>query len=84
MNRTIMLVMCAVSLFSRHVHIASLACEMQLTRSSLLVSVTCHSEQMRKSITVNGLFVGCLLTVPVTCKCISGTDLLGQVYVLLY
>ena len=28
------------------------------------------------------LFVGWLLNVPATCKCISGTDLLGQFYVL--
>ena len=28
------------------------------------------------------LFVGCLLNVPATCECISGTDLLGQFYVL--
>ena len=29
-----------------------------------------------------GLFVGCLLNVPATCECISGTDLLRQFYVL--
>ena len=28
------------------------------------------------------LFVGCLLNIPATCECISGTDLLRQVYVL--
>ena len=31
---------------------------------------------------VKGLFVGCLLNVPATCECISGTDLLRQFDVL--
>ena len=31
---------------------------------------------------VVGLFVCCLLNVPATCECISGTDLLRQFYVL--
>ena len=29
-----------------------------------------------------GLFVGCLLNVPETCECMSGTDLLRQFYML--
>ena len=33
-------------------------------------------------IMIKCLFVGCLLNVPATCECISGTDLLRQFYVL--
>ena len=41
-----------------------------------LVGGLCSSKGQRQ------LFVGCLLNVPATCECISGTDLLRQFYVL--
>ena len=37
---------------------------------------------VRKAFNVSSLSVGWLLNVPATCKCISGTDLLRQFYVL--
>ena len=36
----------------------------------------------KASLALTPEFVGCLLNVPATCECISGTDLLRQVYVL--
>ena len=39
-------------------------------------------QAVHREATKEVLFVGWLLNVPATCQCISGTDLLRQVYVL--
>ena len=46
--------------------------------SELTEEIRCDSLRDR----YKGKFVGCLLNVPATCQCISGTDLLRQFYVL--
>ena len=39
-------------------------------------------KNIKKNIKANIMLVGCLLNVPATCECISGTDLHRQFYVL--